>query len=407
MSRHRLSRRFAFALVALCLIGLPASAITVEINYNYGASFFPVGSQARAALDAAASYFSNILNDTFSAIQTPAPLVKPNGTNYSWHWEMQFINPSTSSSSVIINDPTVAADRYIVYAGARNLTAPTLGIGGPGGYYLSHGGSYHPNDAAQVAQITSDFEDAVENRGETSGFARWGGTISFDSSPQAPWHFNHTTPPSGNVTDFYSVAIHELAHALGFGEEADDRTTPWESQVSGEVFIGNNAIVQYGGAVPLNPETNGVPDLSHWENGTSSVVYGTSTAQEAAMVPDLFQGTRKLFTALDAAAIKDIGWTVIAPPPPANVLGDYNDNDIVDAADFVSWRKWLNQSVTLPNDETPGSVVQADYTVWRKNFGKVPGAGAGAAIATPEPAGALLFVIGGFLVAGARRKRRG
>ena len=106
-----------------------------------------------------------------------------------------------------------------------------------------------------------------------------------------------------------------------------------------------------------------------------SVVYGGSTAQEAAMDPDLQNGTRKRLTALDAAALKDIGWEVIAPPPPAGIDGDYNDNDIVDAADYVVWRDRLNQSVTIPNDATPGTVTAADYTVWRSNFGRMPASG--------------------------------
>ena len=78
------------------------------------------------------------------------------------------------------------------------------------------------------------------------------------------------------------------------------------------------------------------PDRAHWANGTQSVVYGGSTAQEAAMDPDLQNGTRKRFTELDAAAMKDIGWEV--DRRCAGLDGDYNNNGIVDAADYVVWR---------------------------------------------------------------------
>lgn len=74
---------------------------------------------------------------------------------------------------------------------------------------------------------------------------------------------------------------------------------------------------------------------------------------------------------------------VVATP---GLAGDYNNNGVVDAGDFVVWRNNLGQSVTLPNDTTPGSVAQADYNVWRTNFGKVAGSGMGAAAAlVPEP----------------------
>jgi hypothetical protein len=65
--------------------------------------------------------------------------------------------------------------------------------------------------------------------------------------------------------------------------------------------------------------------------------------------------------------------------------GDYNQNGVVDAADYVVWRKNLGSTNTLPNDTTPGLVSQADYDVWRMSFGATSGAGASLA-AVPEPA---------------------
>jgi hypothetical protein len=60
---------------------------------------------------------------------------------------------------------------------------------------------------------------------------------------------------------------------------------------------------------------------------------------------------------------------------PVSTPGDFNGDGTVDAADYVVWRK------------TNGS--QTNYTLWRSNFGKPPGSGAGAtgsAGAVPEPA---------------------
>src|SRR5262249_44422428 len=92
----------------------------------------------------------------------------------------------------------------------------------------------------------------------------------------------------------------------------------------------------------------------------------------------------------DGLAIDDFSiGTALGP----GVAGDYNNNGVVDAGDFVVWRKRLNQAVTISNDITPGTVVAQDYIEWQNRFGKTTfdfGAGAGANI--PEPTGLFLVV---------------
>src|SRR5262249_36784479 len=143
-----------------------------------------------------------------------------------------------------------------------------------------------------------------------SGFADWGGAVSFDSDGSTAWHFNHLTNPSGSEVDFYSVALHELAHTLGFGIISSPPGV-WQSFVSGTSFMGPSAMAVYGGPVPLSSAA----DLSHWVNGIASPVFGTVINQEALMDPSLTAGTRKLLTRLDAAALADIGWQVSVPEP--------------------------------------------------------------------------------------------
>ena len=79
----------------------------------------------------------------------------------------------------------------------------------------------------------------------------------------------------------------------------------------------------------------------------------------------------------------------------AGLPGDYNQNGIVDAADYVVWRK------------TDGS--QAGYDLWRTNFGRTAGSGATAgsssSASVPEPASILMPLIG--LLAEVFRRRRG
>ncbi len=91
--------------------------------------------------------------------------------------------------------------------------------------------------------------------------------------------------------------------------------------------------------------------------------------------------------------------------PPTGLPGDYNENDIVDAADYTVWRNNLGSGTSLPNDDTAG-VDLDDYNRWKSNFGDVPGAGAGAlGAAVPEPS-SLLLIVGPLVALGAARRVR-
>jgi hypothetical protein len=99
--------------------------------------------------------------------------------------------------------------------------------------------------------------------------------------------------------------------------------------------------------------------------------------------------------------------------------GDYNNDGIVNAADYVLWRK----GGTLQNDPTPG-VQPADYTFWRAHFGNTGGgasgtstlfrgpvfyvtsfSGLGSGTSVPEPTSVVLCGIGiATLTVGGRRR---
>jgi aryl-phospho-beta-D-glucosidase BglC (GH1 family) len=73
--------------------------------------------------------------------------------------------------------------------------------------------------------------------------------------------------------------------------------------------------------------------------------------------------------------------------------GDYNGNNVIDAADYAAWRDAMTAgSSSLANDPTPGTVDESDFDYWRDHFGEMLGAGTGSgagalvAPAVPEPA---------------------
>src|SRR5262249_17400324 len=62
--------------------------------------------------------------------------------------------------------------------------------------------------------------------------------------------------------------------------------------------------------------------------------------------------------------------------------GDYNHNNIVDAADYSVWRDHLGQHVSTysgADGNGNGIIDSPDYDVWKANFGHMPGSGSGSA----------------------------
>jgi hypothetical protein len=127
--------------------------------------------------------------------------------------------------------------------------------------------------------------------------------------------------------------------------------------------------------------------------------------------PDLTNGGSFFIDNLMVEVFKTQAAMLATPNPngaPIEVVGlpgDYNENNIVDAADYTRWRDHLGSATALPNDDTAG-VGQDDYTRWKTNFGtSLPGGGSVSAAAVPEPS-ALMLVISVLLGSVAIRRNK-
>ena len=239
-------------------------AVNVVVDYSFDASDFFADPARRAVVEQAAA-------DVGARLGTPLAAVDPAGNS----WTEVFTNPATGGTGRATNR-TLAADTLVVYVGARELGGSTVGEAGPGTF---------------TASGSSAFRTLLRTRAP-SGVTAWGGSIAFDSTTN--WFFGTTTAGiARSQTDFYSVAVHELGHVLGIGT-----SSRWSAQVTAGTFVGPSAVAAYGGPVPL------ASGNSHWRDGV------TVNGQPASLDPITTGGTRVNFSALDFAALEDLGWTV-------------------------------------------------------------------------------------------------
>lgn len=266
-------------------------SLKARIDYSLDSTGFFNAGERRAALQAAADFVFSRFSDSLSAIV-------PSGADT---WKATFFSPVTGLQ-VTVDNPVVAANEIVIYAGARNLGTGTAGLGGPGGF-----GAFG----------SVDWLNNVRTRGQSGASASpatdigpWGGSITFN--PNLNWYFG--TDLSGiqtNQYDFLTVATHELMHLAGFGTAAS-----WTALVTGNSFNGlqskaNNA----GQSVPLSS------DRAHWAENTSS------DGQEALMDPSIDNtGIRKLPTTLDFAGLDDIGWTFASQQTRITASKHYADD---------------------------------------------------------------------------------
>ena len=123
-------------------------------------------------------------------------------------------------------------------------------------------------------------------------------------------------------------------------------------------------------------------------------------------------GTQGTFRNVDFPTLSGTLWHLVYGPGSVSlvidsaattgIVGDYNGDGVVDAADYTVWRETLGSTTRLAADGNGNGIVDSgDFEVWKANFGNHSGSGASAAV--PEPSTLALLVVG-ILVMSARRR---
>ena len=115
-------RTLIFALGAVVMQA--AAGLTIEIDYTFDSNDFFDDPVVRTALEAAAAFYEDRIQDTLLGFDSDADV---GGEN---NFRASFTNPSTGSGMVLENFD-LAADTILVVVGARDLGGNILGRGWP------------------------------------------------------------------------------------------------------------------------------------------------------------------------------------------------------------------------------------------------------------------------------------
>ena len=439
--------RYACLALILAVVIRSADAIEIVVDYSFDTQNFFDTEEKRNTLQAAADRYSRVITSSLLAV---APDDSERG------WRVGFNHPGTGSqiqlssaesaatdplsSSVadVYNFSGLVEDQWILFAGGRPLVSAGLG-GTATGVNFS---------------MTFDDVNGPLHRGlipntpvnSANDLPVWGGSIAFNSN--LSWHFGLDTVAAPTDIDFYSIALHEIGHALGLNTGWNQ----WEQHVDGATYVGTSALAAYNednqdGLAALQMES---AQNTHWREGSyDSFIFslgqpqlvgtvGSDALQDLLMEPIAnFTPSVSRFelTNVDAAALVDIGWSILEEGAGLDVTGD----GVVDSADVdvacgggADLTPYFSALASRPGDvnldgavqfadflimsanfsgagdysdgdlNCDGHVLFADFLILSANFGQ----SAADARAIPEPGGIWLMLVG-VLASGALRRKCG
>lgn len=332
------------------------SAIDITVDYRYDDfGFFNPGTAdgmlARTALEAAALRYSNVITSS---------LLEVDAIDDGVDARIGFTHPATgegyqvSAANSISTDAIFAAgaadaneyngelkldeDEWLLFAGARQMQA--FAVGGTGG---------GANFQSVFRNGESHLNRGFRSSGGVNNLPVWGGNIAFGLSQ--PWHFDLNAPAPSGMMDFYSVALHEIGHALGLSTNWDE----WLLNVDGlSFFVGPAVLEQYNAdngtnVLELELASDRDPHLKNDEyrsfifpGGSPNLVgtVGLNELQDLIMDPLLdFDATHRRYelTNVDVATLRDIGWETVDPDAGASCdLDTDSDCDVADLDQIIS-----------------------------------------------------------------------
>jgi hypothetical protein len=224
-----------------------------------------------------------------------------------------------------------------------------------------------------------DILPGVDSDGERTGYTRnqerFGSSWAFDlikkGSPRAKSYTGRTQRINAisRYDGYASTCCHASSHLVGMDIDlgTDSDTWNWgdgiisyeEAKVAQHVYGFFSADAAEGRVIRVISSNHDIEDAIHNLDPSINVYHDSS-------------GGHQNHIHMDVGAPSRVSGL-------ANLAGDFNLDDVVDARDYVVWRANLNKSL-----------AQSDFTRWRANYGKT---------INDRPIGAGVNYDGGYLAA--------
>jgi len=392
-------------LIFLIAIG-STSVFAIEVEVEFlGNSFFSQDVDAIAAIEAAAEHVGDAITSTLTAIDQVGFNATVGNTEATLDWDFTFRDQLTDEPignfPTEVPNPFLTSDTVRIFIDAQLFDGNAVSLGVPSGARAEIGATiFGPGvlNASAIQEVAS-LADGEMNRGDGGpligllfeGPDNLGGVdvnpirfrsslggvafdIDTDNNGQIDtvqqlrdfWHVSHTAPVEPTKIDLFSVAVSEIATALGFGT-----SNSFQALANGLDWEGEEVIGLLGsGQDLLDPESP-----SQILSGTISTRISDGAIQEVSFDGDIAAGVRKELTALDLAFLRDLGFETIAAK--TSRLGDFDLDKDVDGNDFL----------VLQRIPSIGSLAD-----WEINYGATSPPTA-ASTTVPEPTTLLLLAL--------------
>lgn len=353
-------RHLIFSLSASAFLLPTAFGLEILFRYDLDTENFFDQPGAREALEAAGQFYEDLIVDELEEID---PNNFQDGPQRAWR--PLYLEPNEGDAEFRAIDATnlvVPRNTLIIFAGGRKLE--TVGQGGPGGIeFLSPASLDWINQLINRGEPgATTFQNNTFSSGATD-FAPWGGTIFFDSDRS--WNFSTSDASANSGFDFLPVALHEIGHVLGIGNIGP--TSSWLPLVSN---------LQFQGPLARFSNQNNSPALDgfpHWAadlppSHTLAAFGRTHGERQAPLMQSIVAITNAseflVPTDLDQAALRDIGWELVATPTPLEVELTFRSKApsvAIPTVTGINYQIW--RSTSLENPSALGAVISGDGSI--------------------------------------------